>query len=381
MVLISSILLWLILTLAPTLAFFLGVYLLFSLPLRRRERARLFLDVVEFTVKQGRPLEESIIALSKTRERTLGIHLQTMAAYLATGLRVSQALDAAPRLLPPRVAAMLKTGGQIGDIAKVIPACRQTLGDAISETRGAVNYLVVMAFLTTPFCVLIPIILFHLVLPKYREVFESLTPEISFPAGFQVIATLQPFVTLGLVLLMLLFLLGALLYVGGPRFAAWIQTRVPNAIDWPLLLLPWQRRRVHRDFSSVLALLLDADVPEADAIAMAADCTANGVFRRRVQRAVRQLQDGVSLAEAMATLDLRGEFKWRLSNATRGQGGFVRALSGWHEALDAKAYQQEQAVAHVFTTVLVLLNGAFVALVTITVFGSLVAIINGGLQW
>lgn len=376
-----AIAIWMLLELAPTLVFFLGFYLLFSLPLRRRERARLFLDVLDVTLKQGRPLEEALVSLSQSHDHALGVRFHLLAAYLEGGLRFSQALDKVPRLLPPQVTAMLKAGEHIGDIAKVIPACRQTLGDAISETRGAVNYLLVMAFVITPFSALLPLFLFRLVVPRFREIFEDLIPGMPLPAGFQIIHALEPFLTAVLVLLLIVLWFGALLYVGGPRFVAWIQAGLPRAVDWVFLLLPWQRRRVHRDFSSVLALLLDADVPEANAIAIAAECTANGVFQHRAEKAVHRLQDGVPLAEAMAALDLRGEFKWRLANAAQGRGGFVRALAGWHEALEAKAYQQEQAAAHVFTTALVLLNGAFVALVTTTVFASLLAIFNGGLQW
>ena len=57
--------------------------------------------------------------------------------------------------------------------------------------------------------------------------------------------------------------------------------------------------------------------------------------------------------------------------------GFVRALTGWHEALDAKAFQLEQAAAQVITTVLVLINGLIVASIMIAVFLVLIQLING----
>ena len=49
------------------------------------------------------------------------------------------------------------------------------------------------------------------------------------------------------------------------------------------------------------------------------------------------------------------------------------ALVGWHDALNAKAFQQQQAAAQGISTALVLLNGAFVATIVIAVFAFLIS--------
>jgi hypothetical protein len=90
---------------------------------------------------------------------------------------------------------------------------------------------------------------------------------------------------------------------------------------------------------------------------------------------------GVKLTEASQSIDGGGELRWRLTNAVQAHGGFLRALTGWHEALDAKAFQQEQAAAHALTSALVVANGVLVALVALSVFGVLVSIIETGLLW
>jgi len=46
-------------------------------------------------------------------------------------------------------------------------------------------------------------------------------------------------------------------------------------------------------------------------------------------------------------MDAAGEFQWRVSNGLRHGHGFLQALAGWHDALDAKAFQLEQAAAQV----------------------------------
>jgi hypothetical protein len=56
-------------------------------------------------------------------------------------------------------------------------------------------------------------------------------------------------------------------------------------------------------------------------------------------------------------------------------------LTGWHESLDAKAFQQEQAAAHTVTSGLVIANGLIVATVAVGVFSVLISIINAGVLW
>ena len=175
--------------------------------------------------------------------------------------------------------------------------------------------------------------------------------------------------------------LAALLYVGGPRLHGWIHRLFPRTQDWLLALLPWRRKRLHRDFSAMLAVLLDAEVPEPEAVTLAAKSTGDFCMMRRAQQVCARLRQGVKLPEAIGELDSSPEFQWRLSNALQRGAGFVRALSGWQEALDARAFQLHQTAAQITTSVLVLVNGAIVASIMIAVFLVLVQLINGSCIW
>jgi type II secretory pathway component PulF len=126
----------------------------------------------------------------------------------------------------------------------------------------------------------------------------------------------------------------------------------------------------------MLAVLLDSEVPEPEAVALAADATANGVMKRRAAKVCRLLKEGVRLPEALRVLDDTGELHWRLSNALQHRGGFLRALAGWHDALEAKAFQLEQSAAQIATSLLVLLNGAIVASIVLAIFLVIIRLIH-----
>lgn len=356
------------------------VYFLLTLPMRRNERARLFLDGLEVGLQRGQKAEAALIALSESRDRSFGARFYLVAESLKTGARLSEALTRVPRLLPPRVVAMLKMGERVGDLNRVLPACRLVLKEGVSQVRGALNYVTLVVFLATPALVLVPMFLSVFVMPKYRMVFMELSPE-ALPPLTRFIFAEQGWLTAIQCFTLVFLCLIVLVYLGGPRLSGWVDSISPGFSDWLLLRMPWKRKRLQRDFSSMLAILMDAGAPEAEAVTLAAEATANRIIARRASDAIASLRQGVSLPEALRHIDDTGELRWRMQNAAHGRGGFLRALAGWHEGLEAKAFQLEQAAAQVTTTVLVLLNGLIVGTLAIGIFLVLIELVNGAVLW
>jgi general secretion pathway protein F len=352
------------------------IYYLLSLPMRRQERARFFLDLLASTLRMDRPLEQSLIEISKSGDRSPGMRFHLVAAHLESGLRLGDALKKVPRFLQPQVAAMLRAGEEMGDIRKVLPVCDYLVKDAQSSVRGAVSYLVVIAFALSPFSLLVLNMLARMIFPRFKEIAASMGATEGGPTFFNFLEASIHWLMLAQAVLFAGLVVGAVFYVGGPRLARWVPF-----VDWVAWRVPWKRRRLQRNFSMMLAILLDNGVPEATALRLAAESTANGVFKGRASRAQAALAGGTKLTEAVAALDDSGEFRWRLANALHAQGGFLRALTGWHESLDAKAFQEEQAAAHTVTSTLVVANGLIVATVAIGVFSVLISIINAGVLW
>ena len=68
------------------------IHFFFSLPMRRAERARLFLDLVEGALKRGQSIEEMILSIAQSRDRTVGVRFHLLAAHIESGLRFVAAL-------------------------------------------------------------------------------------------------------------------------------------------------------------------------------------------------------------------------------------------------------------------------------------------------
>jgi type II secretory pathway component PulF len=148
-------------------------------------------------------------------------------------------------------------------------------------------------------------------------------------------------------------------------------------LDW---YIPWQKQRLQRDFAAVLGLLLDAGVPEGEAVELAAKGTANKVLKRKAAQVKAALAQGQPLVEALRLIDARGELHWRFEQAAAGGTRFETALAGWCDALQAKADQMEQTFTHVVSVLLLLFNAFLVGAIVIYIFRVLILITEKGLE-
>jgi len=365
-------LMWVLPALLPISVLAAAAYYLTSRPLHRQEHARFLLELVESALAQGQPVEHYIVGLARTRDESLGTRFYLLAAYIEQGRSLAASLEKVPGLAPPQLAAMLGVGESLGDYGRVLPACRELLHDGLSESRASINYQVGFAFILNPLIALgLP-----LIAAKMMPTFRSLTGMISVEPlpWLTFITRILPWVCLLQLLLALALYVFAVFFLGGPRFLSWVEFSLLPVADRVWLCIPWRRKRLQCDFSAMLALLLDANLPEEQAVSLAALSTANVAFHRLGREAVERLRAGMKLPEALQCIDDTGEFRWRLENAGHGGGRFLAALNGWHGWLHARAYQQEQAAAQTVSTGLLLLNAASVALVAVLLIGSLAQI-------
>jgi type II secretory pathway component PulF len=284
-----------------------------------------------------------------------------------------------PRLLPSQIVATLKAGEELGDVARVIPACRTLLKDGISKTWAALHYLPLLIVVVLPMTFFILVMLQVFIWPKLVEISAGMGT--AMPLGSFWIIRYGAWIDAFLLAMIGGLGLASVCFIGGPRLVSWTRLGLEPLVDRFYYCLPWHRKRLHRDFAGVLSVLLDAEVPEEKAVAIAASSTVNRVIIHRATRVCEALKQGWKLPEALEFLDDSREFRWHLANAAQGRETFWTALAGWRESLDAKAFQQEQAAAQLLTSLLIVANGVIVGLVVSSVFLFLISIIDEGILW
>jgi type II secretory pathway component PulF len=366
-----------ILILVPGAGFAVLLHFLLSLPMQRRDRGLFFLDIIETALNRGQALENAILSAAEGRDRVMGVGFYLLGAHIENGARFGEALERTPGFLPPQVNAMLRAGEKMGDIKKVLPACREVLRAPPDTVRTTMHYMVTILLLFAIVACFMIWFVATFVIPRFRDIAAGAGVKL-WPISAFVLAHTSWLIAVEAAVFLVLVTL-AVTYVGGPGFVRVFKFRGFPFVDWITWHLAWKRKRLQRTFSAMLAVLLDGGLPEADAVRLAGECTTNEFGRKRAGRVLAALQQGTTLDEAVRAFDDSGEFHWRLTNATHARGGFLSALKGWHEALEAKAFQQEETAAHATMSGFVILNGVVVALFATALFGVLVAIVDSQL--
>src|SRR6266540_1894309 len=73
-----------------------ALHFMLTLPMRRAERARLFLDILEIALDRGQRVEEGLIFISRRRGNVLSKGFAPLAACLQRRLRLDEALASVP---------------------------------------------------------------------------------------------------------------------------------------------------------------------------------------------------------------------------------------------------------------------------------------------
>ena len=132
--------------------------------------------------------------------------------------------------------------------------------------------------------------------------------------------------------------LALLTYLGGPRLHGWLHRLMPDVQDWIVCRLPWRQKRMQRDFSTMLAVLLDAEVPEAEAGTLAAQATGNVILAQRAGKVRGLLTEGVKLPDAIRVLG-GVEVAVMLRQADDEVRGNLRAKSGFDVGSVARRFE------------------------------------------
>ncbi len=343
-------------------------------PVRRRERALLFLDLVGYGIARGQSPERTVFELSARRETCFGSQFHLVALECSRGRRLSEALASVPEFLPSRIGKIIALGEELGDVAKVLPVCRESLGITGQERDGTVATLGFASWTTLVFAAfLTPVAV--VVLPKLHEVFGPLLGQVLEDSGTDEKLT-NPFTAFPMLILTLMILSVAGLLIANERFAA-LGRFIPFLRFLDLkMLLPWVRLRMKRDFAAMLALLLDAGVPEETAVLRAAEATDSRLISRMGRRMAGDIRNGSGLPNAVMKRGLDRSFAWTLTNCLRSGRDFFVSLRSANDALSLRAERLEQQAATGAVILFTLMNGTIIGLFAIWLFRCFVLLIE-----
>lgn len=400
-------LLWLPVPALACVAVWVALWWLVSQHARWFEETELFLDTVEAGIADGLGVGNALAGLAEQHGRAVSPAWHRTVADMQAGRSLTDALDRNPNLLPAPIAGLLKTGEATGEWRAVLAGARcwlqRPMGHLSPWSQGVaeVHYyaaddgeystqparlspwshgVMFNAVMIALFGGAVTWLLGATAFASIAVAMQNLDVEPT--AALVLVREWYPAVMVAQAVCAAAMVALSLACLGGPQLGLWLERLAPARARAWLQALPWRRRRAVRDFSVMLAALLDAGANEEAALRQAAAWTdSTGPLRAGAAAAIAELRAGVWLPEALRHLDGDEELHWRTTLAVTRAGGFGEALRGWQESLEARAQQQEAMAGGAVLLWGELANGLLVALLAGTVFGVLVAMVDMTWLW
>lgn len=317
-------------------------------------------DEIVALVRAGVPLERGLVGLGRDLRGRLGLVSRLLGARLAQGESLPQAIAADGAYYPPIYRAVVEAGMKAGRL----PVALEGLGRIArnyAETRRAIGLALFYPLLVLMLAYVLFLGFILLLAPQFMTAFGSF--QLAPNAAVRWISGLGRYVVYwGPVVPVVVFTL----------LAWWLAAGRAGALQpgWSgrfVGMIPWMRKLVAAteaaNFSDLLALLLEHQVPVPSAVRLAANASCDSAMRRSAEELAVASEQGRTLADAVrAPSTLPPMLRWLIAGGSK-QGMLVPALRHAGETYRRRALNQAEMIRVLLPTFLMLGVGATATLV------------------
>ena len=317
------------------------------------------------------PLEQAFSALLEQAERTYVRDLvASIRADVMGGSSLSDALAKHPRDFTEIYRALVSSGEQIGQLARVL----SRLADYI-ERRNALVAKVRLAFtypaIVTMVAFAIVIFLLTYVVPQIVSVFANTKQKLPFLTVVMLAISdfvrAYGFVVLGVVIALAFLWRGALKNPAVKmRFHTWLLTAPMYG--------KFERSLNTARFASTLAITTGSGVPILRALQTSRDTLNNVAMREQVEDATNSVREGVGLARALSAHKHFPPMLIHMIRAGEVTGNLPNMLDRAASAQEQDLERRAMTIAGLLEPVLILLMGVVVLLIVLAVLMPIIEI-------
>ena len=331
----------------------------------------LFTRQLASLLEAGLPLEHAFSALLEQAERTYVRDLiASIRAEVMAGLALSHVLKQHPRDFADIYTALVASGEQIGQLARVL----SRLADYI-ERRNALVQKVKLAFtypaIVTVVAFAIVIFLLAYVVPQIVSVFANTKQKL--PILTVVMLAISDFVRAYGIVVAIIVACAAWLW----RQALKNQQIKHRWHSW-LLTAPlygkFERSLNTSRFASTLAITTGSGVPILQALQTSRDTLSNVAMREQVETATASVREGVSLARALSARHYFPPMLIHMIRAGELTGELPAMLERASDTQQQDLERRALTIAGLLEPVLILIMGVVVLLIVLAVLMPIIEI-------
>lgn len=331
----------------------------------------LFTRQLASLLEAGLPLEHAFSALLEQAERTYVRDLiASIRAEVMAGLALSHVLKQHPRDFADIYTALVASGEQIGQLARVL----SRLADYI-ERRNALVQKVKLAFtypaIVTVVAFAIVIFLLAYVVPQIVSVFANTKQKL--PILTVVMLAISDFVRAYGIVVAIIVACAAWLWrqaLKNPqikhRWHSWLLTAP--------LYGKFERSLNTSRFASTLAITTGSGVPILQALQTSRDTLSNVAMREQVETATASVREGVSLARALSARHYFPPMLIHMIRAGELTGELPAMLERASDTQQQDLERRALTIAGLLEPVLILIMGVVVLLIVLAVLMPIIEI-------
>jgi type II secretory pathway component PulF len=319
------------------------------------------------SAERSMPLTTAIEAFARERRGSYSRRAKRLAALLSSGVPLPDALDCCPGLLPAQAVPLVRVGYETGTLAAALRQAA-THGDfqkpVWAALTGKISYLLLVPMFGAGILVFIMI----KIIPSFFKIFKDFG--IPLPAMTQLLVEVSNGFVYYWYLCLPFYLLALWLLIHTvARYFGWSQWDPPG-------IARLMRRLDSARILDTLALVAHQQRPLSEGIAALAQSYPKPDIRRRLRRAMGDIQAGGDWCESFRRHDLIRRPELAILQAAQRVGNLPWALHEMADSARRRLAYRVQAIVQFLFPPIVICMGMIVMFIVVALFLPLIALIQ-----
>jgi type II secretory pathway component PulF len=337
---------------------------------RRAGQRRSMAKMLALLAERGQQLDSSVLFAGQALRGTVGRAAEKLLAELRQGASLVEAVAKYPRALPPEALAYVAAGETINAQAAALRELNQSSEDEMAGAwQKCVDRIAYLVFILLIMATVLTFIMIKIV-PEFRKIFEEF--EVELPHMTQTAVMISQYFTQYAAAP--IFVATSLLIMAGFVVGICYLCDMPVLRPWTDLLL---RRRRSAHVLRILSVATEARQPLAEVLRRVAIVFPSAPIRSQLRPAVAAVRAGTDWRDALFEARVISDAERALLKAAERARNLPWALRQIAVRREKRTVYRLVAAVQVLFPAAILVFGAFVAFVVVSLFIPIVKLIYG----